>query len=121
MKSTRLKAAVAALSIAVVAMGATPATAGKSVNSKVKITKLSAKGAGGVVKSKKSKCVKRRTVLLKFVDDYSVTTIGKDKTNRRGVWTVKKPLNHGIYFAKAKKKKVDNLRCRAATSNDKTF
>jgi hypothetical protein len=120
MRNKRLTAAVAALAIAVAAPAAAPAQAGESVKSKVKITKLNAKGASGKVKSKSKKCRKGRKVALKFVGEYGDVRIGSTKTDGKGAWSVKKSLpDRGIYFATVKEKTVGKLTCAGASSKDK--
>jgi hypothetical protein len=119
MRNKGLTAAVAALAIAVAAPAAAPAQAGESVKSKVKITKLNAKGASGKVKSKSKKCRKGRKVALKFVGEYGDVRIGTAKTNKRGAWSVKKALtDRGIYFASVKTKRVGKTTCESASSKD---
>jgi hypothetical protein len=111
--------------IAVLAIGALPlATAGaqdaKTVKSKIKITKLTATGGAGTVKSKEKKCRNGRKVTLKFVGEYGDVRIGTTKTDSKGAWSVDKSLtDRGIYFATVKKKTVGKLTCAGASSKDK--
>ena len=122
MRNRRLTAAIAVLAIAVVAPAAAPAQAGKTAKSTVKLTQLSSSGASGTVKSKQRKCRKGRKVALKFVGEYGDVTIGTDKTDKRGAWSVNKTLtDHGIYFATVKAKRVGKLTCKSASSKDKRF
>ena len=75
----------------------------------------------GKVKSKKKKCRKGRTVVVKEVGEGKV---GQDKTNKKGKYSVPGggALGPGEYdepgqfFAKAKKKKKGNTICKAAKS-----
>jgi hypothetical protein len=119
MRNKRLTAGVTALAIAVAAPAAAPGQAGDTVKSKVKITKLSASGGSGKVKSKSKKCRRGRKVALKFVGEYGDVTIGTDKTDKHGAWSVKKRLTErGIYFASVKKKQVGKTTCAGASSKD---
>jgi hypothetical protein len=119
MRNQRLTAAVAALAIAVAAPAAAPAKPGETVPSKVKITKLSANGAKGKVKSKSKKCRKGRKVALKFVGEYGDVRVGNTKTDRTGAWSVKKALTErGIYYATVKTKQVGKTTCESASSKD---
>jgi hypothetical protein len=119
MRNKRLTAAVATLAIAVAAPAAAPAHAGETVKSKVKITKLNAKGGSGKVKSKSKKCRKGRKVALKFVGEYGDVTVGTAKTDKRGAWSVKKKLTErGIYFASVKAKQAGKTTCASASSKD---
>ena len=96
--------------------------AASPVKTKVKITSLSAKGGAGKVSSKKSKCRRGRTVTLKFVGEYGDNTIGRDKTDRTGSWSVKKSLrDRGIYFATVKSKTAGKTECAGGSSNDKRY
>jgi hypothetical protein len=119
MRNMRLTAAVAALAIVVAAPAAAPAKPDTTVPSKVKITKLSAKGGSGKVKSKSKKCRKGRKVALKFVGEYGDVRIGTTKTDKTGAWSVKKALTaRGIYYATVKTKQVGKTTCESASSKD---
>jgi hypothetical protein len=122
MKSRRLRATIAALGVGALVLAAGPAQAASPVKTKVKITSLSATGGSGKVSAKKQKCVKGRSVSLKFVGEYGDVTIGKDKTDSHGAWSVDKALkDHGIYFASVKKKTVGKLKCAGGSSKDKRY
>jgi hypothetical protein len=122
MKTRRLRTAVAALAIGALGIAALPAQAAPAVKTKVKITSLSAAGGSGTVKSRNKKCVKGRSVSLKFVGEYGDVVIGKDKTDSSGAWAVNKSLTrHGIYYATVKKKKVGKTTCAGGSSKDKRF
>jgi hypothetical protein len=122
MKSRTLRTMMAVLCVSALALAAGPAQAASPVKTKVKITSLSASGGSGTVKSKKAKCRKGRTVSLKFVGEYGDVTIGKDKTDSSGAWSVNKSLkDHGIYFATVKAKKAGKTKCAGASSKDKHF
>jgi hypothetical protein len=122
MKSRRVRTAIAALCVGALALAAGPAQAASPVKTKVKITSLSAKGGTGKVNSKKPKCRKGRTVTLKFVGEYGDNTIGKDKTDKKGSWSVKRSLkDHGIYFATVKSQTAGKTECAGGSSKDKRY
>jgi hypothetical protein len=122
MKTRGLRTAIAALVIGALALGAVPAQADNAVKTKVKIAKLTADGGSGKVKSKAKKCVKGRSVTLKFVGEYGDVVVGKDKTNSAGAWAVDKPLTrHGIYFATVKEKRAGKTTCAGGSSKDKRY
>ncbi len=117
MRGMRNKITAFAALVAASAMIAAPAATGAdTVKTKLKITELTAKGAGGTVSSKESKCEKKRKVTVKFVGEYGDVTIGSTKTGSDGSWKLKKKISdRGIFYATAKKKGD----CAAATSKDK--
>ena len=122
MKSRKLRTLIAALGVGALALAATPAQADKTVKTKVKITSLTASGGSGTVKAKSKKCIKGRSVSLKFVGEYGDVTIGKDKTDKHGAWSVNRSLSdHGIYFATVKKKTAGKTVCEGGSSKDKRF
>jgi ABC-type glycerol-3-phosphate transport system substrate-binding protein len=122
MKSRGLTTTIALLCVAALALAAGPAQAASPVKTKVKITSLTAGGGSGKVKSKKAKCRKGRTVTLKFVGEYADVTIGKDKTDSKGSWSINKSLkDHGIYFATVKSKTAGKTECAGGSSNDKRY
>jgi hypothetical protein len=122
MKSRRLRTTIAMLCVAALALAAAPAQAASPVKTKVKITSLTDDGGTGTVKSKKAKCRKGRSVSLKFVGEYGDVTIGKDKTDSSGDWSVNRALkDHGIYFATVKAKKAGKTKCAGASSKDKRY
>jgi hypothetical protein len=122
MKTRRPRAAIAALAIAALAIGAAPAQAGKPVKTKVKIARLTADGGSGKVKSPNKKCRKGRKVTLKFVGEYGDVVVGKDKTDSAGAWAVDKPLTRrGIYFATVKEKQAGKTTCAGGSSKDKRY
>ena len=122
MKSRRLRTTIAALGVGGLVLAAGPAQAASPVKTKVKIASLSADGGSGNVKAKKRKCVKGRSVSLKFVGEYGDVTIGKDKTDSQGAWSVNKSLrNHGIYFATVKAKTAGKTECAGGSSKDKRY
>jgi hypothetical protein len=106
-----------------VAYGADPV----KVKSKVTISYAAATNTfNGKVKpknatpSQKRKCRKGRTVIVKRV---GVGTVGQDKTNRQGRYTVPGGAfvpdeyeEPGQFFAKAKKKRKGNVICKKARS-----
>ena len=94
-------ALIAVLSLALVAGGASPATAGKKIKSKVEIKRLSTSGASGTVSSKEASCVPHRKISLFTWNGYSSQKLAITKTNSHGKWKVGRNLNSGIqYFAK---------------------
>jgi hypothetical protein len=122
MKTKGLRAAIAALTIGALAIGAVPAQAGKAVKTKVKIAKLTADGGSGTVKSRNKKCVKGRKVTLKFVGEYGDVVVGKDKTDKAGAWAIDKALTrNGIYFATVKEKQAGKTTCAGGSSKDKRY
>ena len=119
---TRLRIVIAALAIGALAIAAVPAQAGPPVKTQVKIASLGADGGSGKVKSRNKKCLKRRTVSLKFVGEYGDVIVGKDRTNRHGAWAVHKSLTrHGIYYATVKNKSVGKTKCARGSSKDRRF
>jgi hypothetical protein len=122
MKSRRVRTTIAALGVGALVLAAGPAEAASPVKTKVKIASLSADGGTGAVKSKKKKCVKGRSVSLKFVGEYGDVTVGKDKTGSHGAWSVNKSLkDHGIYFATVKAKTAGKTECAGGSSKDKRY
>jgi hypothetical protein len=122
MKSRRFRATLAALGVGALVLAAGPAQAASPVKTKLKINLLSADGGSGTVKAKKKKCVKGRSVSLKFVGEYGDVTIGRDKTNSHGAWSVSKALkDHGIYFATVKAKTAGKTECAGGSSKDKRY
>jgi hypothetical protein len=94
-------ALIAVLALAVIAGGASPATAGKKIKSKVEIKKLSTSGASGTVTSKENSCLPHRKISLFTWDGYSSQKIAITNTNSHGKWKVSRELKTGIqYFAK---------------------
>jgi hypothetical protein len=94
-------ALIAVLALAVFAGGASPATAGKKIKSKVEIRKLSTSGASGTVTSKENSCLPHRKISLFTWDGYSSQKIAITNTNSHGKWKVSRELKTGIqYFAK---------------------
>jgi hypothetical protein len=121
-ESRRLRTTIAALAVGALVLAAGPAQAASPVKTKVKIASLSANGGAGTVKSKKAKCRTGRSVSLKFVGEYGDVTIGKDKTDKRGAWSVNKSLkDHGIYFATVKAKSAGKTKCAGGSSKDKRY
>ena len=107
--------AFAALIAASALIAAPAATGADTVKTKLKITELSATGAGGTVSSKESKCEKGRKVTVKFVGEYGDVTLGSTKSDSKGSWELEKKItDRGIFYATAKKKGD----CAAATSKD---
>jgi hypothetical protein len=94
-------ALIAVLALAVIVGGASPATAGKKIKSKVEIKKLSTSGASGTVTSKENSCLPHRKISLFTWDGYSSQKIAITNTNSHGKWKVSRELKTGIqYFAK---------------------
>jgi hypothetical protein len=92
---------IAVLSLALVVGGASPATAGKKIKTKVEIKKLSTSGASGTVSSKENSCIPHRKISLFTWNGYSSQKIAITKTDSHGKWKVGRTLESGIqYFAK---------------------
>jgi hypothetical protein len=95
MKKTRLlltTVAVALGSFAVLGLAvATGATMPKVVHNKVKITKIEPDGVAGVVTSSEKACEKGRTAKLFYSPSGKrgdEALLGKDKTNKKGKWSL---------------------------------
>jgi hypothetical protein len=94
-------ALVAVLALAVVAGGASQATAGKKIKSRVEIKKLSTSGASGTVSSKEGSCLPHRKISLFTWDGYSADKIAITNTDSHGKWKVNRDLKpDSQYFAK---------------------
>jgi hypothetical protein len=94
-------ALIAVLSLALVVGGASPATAGKKIKTKVEIKKLSNSGASGKVSSKESSCIPHRKISLFTWNGYSADKIAITNSNSHGNWKIKRDLKPDIqYFAK---------------------
>jgi hypothetical protein len=113
--------ALAVALAATLGLTAAPAPAGKTTKSKLKITNLSATGAGGTVNSRKAACEKRRKVALHFSGEYTPVRVGTDKTDGQGRWEIDASLTGGIYYATTKAVKRGKTKCGAATSKNKTL
>jgi hypothetical protein len=94
MKKTRLlltTVAVALGSVALLGLGVAPGATSKVVHSKVKITKIEPDGVAGVVTSSEKACEKGRTAKLFYSPSGKrgdETLLGKDKTNKKGKWSL---------------------------------
>jgi hypothetical protein len=94
-------ALIALLSLALVVGGASPASAGKKIKTKVEIKKLSTSGASGTVGSKVSSCIPHRKISLFTWNGYSSQKIAITSTNSNGKWKVNRDLQPDTqYFAK---------------------
>jgi hypothetical protein len=94
-------ALVAVLALALVAGGASPATAGKKIKTKVEIKKLSTSGASGTVSSRDNSCVPHRKISLFTWNGYSSDKIAITSTDTHGGWKINRDLKPDIqYFAK---------------------
>jgi hypothetical protein len=93
--------AVAVLALALVVGGASPATAGKKIKTRVEIKKLSTSGASGTVSSKENSCLPHRKISLFTWNGYSAQKIAITNTNSHAKWKINRALKGGIqYFAK---------------------
>jgi hypothetical protein len=73
----------------------------------------------GTVKSKKSKCVKKRPVKLFRKTSGNDKKVATDRSDRHGDWQVKIPYpgaRQGTYYAKVPKKKTKRFVCDKARS-----
>ena len=92
---------ITVLSVAMIVGGASPATAGKKIKTKVEIKKLSTSSASGTVSSKESSCVPHRKISLFTWNGYSSDKIAITNTDSHGKWKIGHELKTGIqYFAK---------------------
>jgi len=115
MKAARILIAVVLVAGAFTAIAAGPAT-GKTFKSTVKIKKVEPNVVSGIVKSKKSSCKRKRTVVVKYLppgvgsavgaQTVKKMKLGKDKTNKKGKWKLKGNFFIGQYFAILKAKKL---------------
>lgn len=114
--------ALLALGVLVAGMGT--AAAGKSVKSKVKITKIADTGAKGKVASRVARCKRKRAVVLFVRNELSnpygesgaKRMVGSTKSNRKGRWRIKATLAAGDYSVTVKPKGAGKKRCRGAST-----
>jgi hypothetical protein len=72
----------------------------------------------GRVGSARPKCVRSRKVVVKKLRPGRDQTVGRDRTNRKGRWSVPRKHAHGRFYAKAKRKSFvakngDRVVCKA--------
>jgi hypothetical protein len=65
----------------------------------------------GKVRSPRNACERRRTVVLKKKRPGRDKTVGRDRTNRRGVWRINKPNARGRFYARVKRQEKRNVIC----------
>jgi hypothetical protein len=70
----------------------------------------------GRVRSGAGFCRRSRRVVLKKVRPGPDRTVGRDRTNRRGVWRINKPNARGRFYARAQRKQNANVTCTPARS-----
>ncbi|MGI9557638.1 MAG: hypothetical protein ACR2N5_06825, partial [Solirubrobacterales bacterium] len=98
MKPARILFAALLVAGAFTAIAVGPAS-GKTINSTVKIKNVKPSAVSGIVKSKKKSCLRKRTVVVKYLPPGAPSAVGaqtikkmklgKDKTNKKGKWKLK--------------------------------
>jgi hypothetical protein len=70
----------------------------------------------GKVRSPRNACERRRTVVLKKVRPGRDRTVGRDRTNLRGVWRINKPNATGRFYARVQRQEKRRVICLADRS-----
>jgi hypothetical protein len=65
----------------------------------------------GRVRSPRNACERRRSVVLKKVRPGPDRTVGRDRTNRRGVWRINKPNARGRFYARVQRQEKRRVIC----------
>jgi hypothetical protein len=65
----------------------------------------------GKVRSPRNACERRRTVVLKKRRPGPDRTVGRDRTNRKGVWRIRKPNARGRFYARVQRQEKRRVIC----------
>jgi hypothetical protein len=103
---SRLVVALAAvLALAVVVGGASPATAGKKIKTRIEIKSLKTTGAAGTLASSSDSCLGGREIQISSWDGFRSTRIAGTKSKPNGSWRIQRDLKPDTrYFAQVDSK-----------------